>query len=336
MSEFPTLYNRRADGGLQFWRAEIDGSNYRTLHGQVDGEEVASDWTETISPQRALTEVERKYTVKREKGYSEDEETAGVLTYVKPMLAKLYNPDKIQFPVYVQPKYDGIRAIVSANGIVSRRGKPLTAPHILEALAPVLRQGVTLDGELYSSDGFEGTCSKARTHHADNATLSLQFHCFDAIMPGAYRNRLKFLQQHLPSVVVPTVLCTTHKAVDHVFDEYLNEGHEGAMVRIPGSLYEHKRSKNLLKVKPWFDGEYIVTAILEGEGNKSGLAGSIEATLPSGTTFRATVEGDREFCRSMLVNAANLVGHKATIKYRNLTIYGIPRHAVFTRWAEEV
>ena len=42
---------------------------------------------------------------------------------IKPMLAHKYNPDKIQYPAYIQPKLDGVRCVFTKDGAFSRTGK---------------------------------------------------------------------------------------------------------------------------------------------------------------------------------------------------------------------
>ena len=39
---------------------------------------------------------------------------------IKPMLAHKYNPDKIQYPAYIQPKLDGVRCIFTKDGEIGR------------------------------------------------------------------------------------------------------------------------------------------------------------------------------------------------------------------------
>ncbi len=42
---------------------------------------------------------------------------------------------------------------------------------------------------------------------------------------------------------------------------------EGIMLRVPEAGYEHKRSKNLLKVKVFLDEEATIVGYQEGKGN---------------------------------------------------------------------
>ena len=42
---------------------------------------------------------------------------------IKAMLAHKYNPDKADYPAYIQPKLDGVRCLFTAKGAFSRTGK---------------------------------------------------------------------------------------------------------------------------------------------------------------------------------------------------------------------
>lgn len=60
---------------------------------------------------------------------------------MKPILAgEVTDPEKIKFPVYASPKYDGIRALVVDGLLVSRTLKPIPNHYIRSMLStPALR-----------------------------------------------------------------------------------------------------------------------------------------------------------------------------------------------------
>ena len=70
---------------------------------------------------------------------------------IKPMLAHKYNPDKADYPAYIQPKLDGVRCVFTENGAYSRTGKEFkNVDHITESLKNVFLESpsLILDGEL--------------------------------------------------------------------------------------------------------------------------------------------------------------------------------------------
>lgn len=336
-----TLYNRRADGALQLWSIETDGSRYRTTYGVDGGEEVVSDWTYvaakrgTTPEEQCLLVAERKYKRMLEKGYSEDSDTAGQLTYLRPMLAHRW-PKSVQWPLFGQPKLDGLRCILDSNGAHSRRGKPLQAQAIAEELAPLLAAGHVFDGELYSSGTFEDTCSLAkRRGHPRNAS-DLELHIYDLPShPGTYRERLATLRELIRSSerirLVPTVIVPDSAFVEEYLQQCLEQGYEGAMLR-KDAPYESKRTNSLLKVKAMLDEDFVCLSILEGDGNRAGKAGSIECATSEGHKFRANIAGGQELCRHMWENPHLYVGRKVQVQFSNFTEHGVPRFPCATRW----
>ena len=51
---------------------------------------------------------------------------------------------------------------------------------------------------------------------------------------------------------------------------YVQQGYEGAMIRVPGSVYENKRAKCLLKYKEFEDAEFEICGYHEGKGDWEG------------------------------------------------------------------
>ena len=80
---------------------------------------------------------------------------------IKAMLAHKYNPDKADYPAYIQPKLDGVRCLFTAKGAISRANNQfMNVDHIEQALKPFFAKNPTaiLDGELYNhglKDDFE-------------------------------------------------------------------------------------------------------------------------------------------------------------------------------------
>jgi hypothetical protein len=90
--------------------------------------------------------------------------------------------------------------------------------------------------------------------------------------------------------------------------------------------YEHKRSKNLLKVKPEMDSEAKILKVIEGSGNWGGTAKT--ATLDwNGKVFDATFKGTQEQLREILKNKSAWVGKTVTFLYNDITGLGTPNFA---------
>jgi DNA ligase-1 len=114
--------------------------------------------------------------------------------------------------------------------------------------------------------------------------------------------------------------------LDTQYQALVDKGHEGAILRRRDMKYEHKRSKNLLKVKPEMDSEAKIVRVIEGGGNWSGTAKT--ATLDwEGKVFDATFKGTQEQLREILKNSGRWVGKTVTFLYNDTTGLGTPNFA---------
>jgi DNA ligase-1 len=369
-----TLYKSTSNGLVQCWRQEIspDGKSYRTVTGKMDGKEVMSTWqsptiknvgkkNETTIEQQVLKEVEANYKMKLNQGnYKESLDDIGTDNYFKPLLAKTYGKDYIptlkdyQNNTYSQPKLDGVRCILTIDGMWSRQGKPiLSAPHIYESFKHIFEvyPDLILDGELYThrlKDNFDYLISLVRKskptqQDLDECAQHIQYWVYDTYGEESFENRRYWilnLAEKINSeylVLVPTLKIENQQQLDDVYGEYLMDGYEGQMVRVGENGYEHKRSKQLLKRKEFIDEEFIIHDIKEGIGNRSGMAGRIEYVLPDGRVVGAGIKGGFALYEELWKNKGNYIDTLVTIRYQNLTPDGVPRFAVATKfWKEKV
>ena len=352
----PTLYSRTSTGAIQTWTIEyIDGA-YRTIHGQLDGKLQTTEWTyckgknegkanATTDSTQTLKEVAATWKKKKESGYFENADDVDTVLFTEPMLAKKYEDyqDDLTFPVYSQPKLDGVRCIARKDGLWSRNGKPIVSvPHIVEALKPVFEKNpdLILDGELYCdkfNNDFNAICSLVKKtkpteqDHIDSAN-SIEYWIYDAI------DTAKNFRQRFYNVVGEVVDSANSKYIrevateyvnnvsylDELYEKHINDGYEGQMVRT-NDIYQNKRSKFLLKRKEFQDAEYKILDIIEGEGNRAGGAGAMVFENHKGSRFNSNIKGTREYMISLLQQKDEFIGQLATIKFFNLTPDEIPR-----------
>ena len=115
------------------------------------------------------------------------------------------------------------------------------------------------------------------------------------------------------------------------------------MVRDPESLYEHKRSFGLLKLKSFQDEEFEVWDVIEGKGKLKGKAGAfVCGTTPSngvtlsGECFNVKMACKESELEEYLVNAHKYIGKQLTVQFQGKTKRGIPRFPIGLRFREEV
>ena len=363
---FDTIYNRTSAGKIQQWTIEVKGNKYRTISGQTDGKKTTAAWTKcfgkntgkanaTTDNEQALKEAEAVFTKKLEKHYRRDIKKIDKDKFVKAMLAHKFEkyPDLDYSNTYSQPKLDGIRCLVTKDGMFSRGGKPIvSAPHIFEALKKLFNKdpGLVFDGELYT-DALKGDFNKivslAKRSKPTDADLAeskehLQYWIYDIAssqdvfsdriteIPGALEAGVDFFKARKINclVLVPTDKVESKEHLDELYQGYLANGMEGQMIRKGDSLYEGKRSKNLLKRKEFQDAEFTITSVNEGIGNWAGYAKSVSYTTKDGLAFDTGVKGTQEYCKELLAKADEMVGKQATVRYQNMTPDGVPRFGV--------
>jgi DNA ligase-1 len=352
-----TIYKKTKTGATQEWTIEVVGNKYRTHSGQVGGIITTNEWTivygknegkanATTDNEQCMKEAVAKRTKKLESGYFENIKHINKTQYFEPMLASKWedSKDKISYPIFSQPKLDGIRCIVTKDGMFSRNGKPIiSAPHIRESLSEVfdVYPDMILDGELYAdkfANDFNKIVSLVKKSKPTDADLkeskkNIQYWIYDlpdnGIQFGDRCDRLHDLFNAFDSfskhcIEVETTLCMSEDDVMDLYEGYVDAGFEGQILRTNGK-YENKRSKNLMKHKSFIDEEYIIKGIVEGEGNRTGTAGYMIFETADGKPFKSNVKGTWEETAEMLKNKKKLIGKQATIKYFNLTPDGIPR-----------
>jgi DNA ligase-1 len=337
-----TIFKIDSKGQLRIWKYEVRGSQWRTISGLADGQQVESGWTicqpksQETGEAQALFEAEAAKRHKLERTYHRTPDECDTPNFFEPMLAQKYKA--VEFPVYSQAKLDGVRCIARAEGLFTRQGKPiLSCPHIEEELAEFFAHNpdLILDGELYNHElkaDFEQLVSAIRKQKPSEAARDLvQYHVYDCPSINApFSERISAVTQNCSGeIVIPveTRYALNQEMLDADYEEFLAEGYEGQMVRLD-EPYEQKRSKRLLKRKEFVDDEFEISRIIEGNGTWAGYGKVVEILLADGRTAKATVKGTQAFCRTLLEERDRWVGKKVTVQYFALTGDGIPRFPI--------
>lgn len=348
-----TLYSRSVNGKINTFTIEIEGNKFRSISGFEDGAKTTTEFTVCsaksycTAEEQALKQAQATQRKKLETGWFEDVKDIDIETYFSPMLANKWEDykAKVKFPLYSQPKLDGIRCIVRKDGMWSRNGKKIiSAPHIFEALKSTfeVNPNLILDGELYAdkfANDFNAICSlvkktKPTSEDLKESAEKIEYHIYDvpSVSTGfgsrnAYLNLL-----HLPDCCkrVTTNQCFDLKSIQSFYEIYVDQGYEGQMIRLD-EKYESKRSKSLLKHKSFIDEEYTILDVEEGGGNKTGMVGSFVFESKSGKRFNSSPKFNWTECHKMWNERQSLIGKSATVKYFNLTPDGIPRFPYVTK-----
>lgn len=308
---------------------------------------------------KAKPELDKKKTRSKKKKEEEDDEegddddeeeekedNASDGTYGKksgpyfPMLAQDYNKKAslIKFPCFVQPKLDGVRAVLHKNRLWSRNGNEFWhLNHIKKELEKI---NMVLDGELYTDSVlFEELVGMVKRQKVTEEDLKKQIHIkyivFDYISDNEpYNIRLenltKLFSENTFEYVehIPTEVCDSVDDVRPLHDKYAGMGYEGLILRNPGGRYKQKdRSGDLQKYKVFVDDEFEIIDYTQGTGKEVGCVIWV-CKVKSGKQFNVRPEGVYEKRRKMLKNAKKCIGKFLTVRYQALTRDGIPRFPV--------
>lgn len=358
--EFPKLYKLSTSRAEQEWSIFVENNSFFTISGQVNGKKVKSSSTfcegknigksnETSPFEQAVQEARSKWQKKIDEGYTENKESLydSIGDRLNPMLAKNFDDykDELKFPFYSQPKLDGIRLIVTRNNAFSRLWKLFhTVDHIkktLEFLFSKYPNIKAFDGEIYNhslKDNFEKIVSLSKKTKPTKEDLIeaeniLQYHVYDYVDANSkltfeersinLKNWLYELNSDL-ILFVRTDYCSDHKESDDFYENYIESGYEGQMIRIKNSLYQHKRTKDLLKRKTFLDEEFDIIGYSEGVGNRSGCI-ILRLITKDEKEFDSVPKGTLEYQKLLWKNKESLIGLTSTVKYQNLSNDGIPR-----------
>lgn len=226
--------------------------------------------------------------------------------------------DNITGEQYLDPKLDGVRitAILDKeNGAVTlytRNGKINTNfNHVEENLIKLLDHipaSLVLDGEMISRSFQDLMKQVNRKKTVD--TLDARYSVFDILPLSDFKKgicKIPLEDRHETLVAIDAMFqefcCVQQKSGVEITNVYvipkllvdldtpegrrnmnefnlqtLEAGYEGIMVKSPKSLYERKRNKNWLKVKPVIEVSLTVDSVEEGTGRNVGRMGNINCS----------------------------------------------------------
>ena len=264
---------------------------------------------------------------------------------IKAMLAHKYNPDKADYPAFIQPKLDGVRCLFTAKGAFSRaNNRFMNVEHIEQALKPFFAKNPTavLDGELYNhglKDDFEKIISlvrKKKPTDQDKAEAKelVQYHIYDvaSMTIATYFTRLNYINSsfkwnHILRRVDTQVAFDFDEAVK-MHKKNLKVGYEGSIYRTFEGRYKGTRSWDLMKFKDFHDDEATIVGYEIGKGKREGTLGKfimqddegVEFGCPPGKGY------DYQALTNMLNNVHDYIGQRATFTYFQRTQAGSYRH----------
>ena len=268
---------------------------------------------------------------------------------IKAMLAHKYNPDKADYPAYIQPKLDGVRCLFTAKGAFSRTGKQfMNVYHIEQQLKPFFaaNPNTVLDGELYNhelKDDFEKIISLVRKQfpkywHRKEAAELVQYHIYDVptMTIAGYSLRLRYLNSLFgkltwPLMHVPTKVVLDYDEAVKAHKKNLKLGYEGSIYRSMDGKYKGTRSWDLMKFKDFEDSEATIVGYEIGKGKRTGTLGKFIMQDDEGVEFGCPPGKGYNYkdLAAMLDNINDYIGQRATFTYFQRTKAGSYRHPLY-------
>lgn len=285
--------------------------------------------------------------------------------------ANLKNLDSLKFPLLASPKLDGIRGILTSNGMLSNSLKKLPNVALQESVTRLVTdfpETLGLDGELMLPKGNFNAVQSAVMSRDSKAILV--FWVFDSILEPnkdyfeRFLNKNFRLSVNLPNLVlrvVPNYLIDNVSDLKRCEENFLDRGYEGVILRNPKQPYKFGRSTlregTLMKLKRFTDAEGTIVGYEEQYAN-----GNLRFTNELGLTARATLKEHKvpkntlgvllldtkeygtirvgtgitdELRKEIWYNKEKYLGTIVTYKYFS-TAKNKPRHPVFHRFRSKI
>ena len=279
-------------------------------------------------------------------------------THFKPMLAHKFDNKRVDWskPVFIQPKLDAIRCIMTADGCYSRNGKKfMNVQHLYtKAIQDLFKANplLVIDGELYNHDlrdNFEKIVSlvrkqKPKPEDRKEARRLIQYHVYDFVM--AYKGKLDLIESDMNRYekrmhqlvcsdmygkhirYVPARGVHSLDKAKEIHNDFLQQGYEGSILRLDGP-YKCGRSYDLMKFKDFSDTEATIVSWVEGKGKRRGTIGKFIAVDSDGIRFGMPVMDNFKKLQANFKAMQDWVGRTATFTYFEKTRAGSYRHPLF-------
>lgn len=204
---------------------------------------------------------------------------------IKVMRAENWIPKKVKFPVWAEPKIDGVRGYNPEGVLLARTLKQHRNRFVTSNFSSALYIG--FDGELAAEDErhpdlcrlTSSACSR------EDGSPFVLWHIFDFVTEDtihlSYRSRYLTMKHKIEDLqsrglcghlrIVPYIECNNMGELEAAHQHYMELGYEGTCFYGPD--VKHKEGKSspthngVLRIKDFIDFEYEILAVTEGEEN---------------------------------------------------------------------
>lgn len=288
----------------------------------------------------------------------------------RPMLAVTCEDlTKVNYPVILSEKLDGLRASIHNGIVMSRSMKPIPSAAVQAKFGKPEYEGY--DGEIIygdksAKDVFNKSTRACMTHEFPKEfdINCLHFYVFDVIGEEPYAIRYAMMEPDVKNNVhrLWSTYVNSPEEVAKYESEFLEQGAEGVILRSPTGKYKQGRSTLkegiLLKVKRFTDEEATVVGFEEkmhnaneatiGELGQTKRSSHQEHMVPCNTLgalvvssekwgeFKIGTGFDDELRQEIWNNKGVVLGKLVKFKYFEAGVKDKPRFPVFLGWRSEL
>ena len=222
------LYKKDSKGKIRFVEIYSNENKVIQKHGIIDGKVVYNEsecvgknigkLNETSPEEQAILEANAKIVKKLDEGYFKSIEEANNGDVILPMLAKDFKIEehKVVYPVFVQPKIDGMRCLKNKKVLKSRKNKDITTMgHILKEMC---EHEYIFDGELYAhGKNFQENMELIKKYR-EGESEEVKYHVYDLVIPNLpFKDRYDILEQIINneslSVEIPELYALNNSSI---------------------------------------------------------------------------------------------------------------------------
>lgn len=209
------------------------------------------------------------------------------MTKRKPHLACDADLDKLKFPLMGFPKLDGVRGLHITGSMTGRSLKPHGNLHVTSKYSVASCEG--FDGEFtFGSTTGESLCRDTTSVMSRiQGEPDVAWNLFDWIHPDMldlpYTTRYHELVAHylantewfnaMSICIIPFTMLHTREEVEAFYEQCLDQGYEGVVLRDPMGKHKDGRATTTLgaylRMKPQSDKEAIVLELVEALENQN-------------------------------------------------------------------
>ena len=249
--------------------------------------------------------------------------------------------------VAVEPKLDGIRCFaIVENGealLYARSGKLISNFDVTIGVELAKLPDGCYDGEIMGKDFIALMRQAYRKENVitDGTYLSL----FDYIPMSEWKSRkaemscrdrytalydnlmsagdLSYLK-YIPRYIVPA----DYVAIKSWHDDFVQQGHEGAMIKDLEAPYKFGRGPEVMKLKAFHDVDLKIERLIEGTGKHSGKLGSVSVDY-NGVEVQVGSGFSDELRESIWSDPSSFIGRMIEVRYQEVTPDGSLRFPTF-------